>query len=334
MRRSSAGATVAARVPPDPDGIRRAADALRRGELVVFPTETVYGVGAHALDPAAVARIFAAKGRPADNPLIVHVADAEAARALTRAWPPEAEALARAFWPGALTLVLPRDPCVPDVATGGLDTVAVRVPDHPVAQALLREAGVPVAAPSANRSGRPSPTRVADARADLGDAVAVYLDGGPTRVGLESTVVSLPGGRPRLLRLGGVPAEAVESVVGPVERPAHDPLGPALAPGMKYRHYAPRARVHLVEGGRGALEAAARACGGKVAVVASREEAPEGAHVRVPGGLREPEAWARVLFALLRDLDAEGYEHVVVQAIPEEGLGAAVMERLRKAAQG
>lgn len=319
---------------PRPEEIRAAALALRRGELVVFPTETVYGLGAHALDPAAVARVFAAKGRPADNPLIVHVADAEAARALARAWPPGAEALARAFWPGPLTLVLPRDPRVPDVTTGGLDTVAVRVPDHPVAQALLREAALPVAAPSANRSGRPSPTRVADARADLGDAVAVYLDGGPTRVGLESTVVGLSGGRPRLLRLGGVPVEALEAVVGPVERAAHAETGPALAPGMKYRHYAPRARVHLVEGGRRALEDAARGLGGKVAVVAAREDAPEGPHVRVPGGLREPEAWARALFALLRDLDAEGYEHVVVQAIPEDGLGAAVMERLRKAAQG
>jgi L-threonylcarbamoyladenylate synthase len=203
-----------------------------------------------------------------------------------------------------------------------------------VAQALLREAALPVAAPSANRSGRPSPTRVEDARADLSGSVAFYLDGGPTRVGLESTVVGLLGGRPRLLRQGGVPVEAIEAVVGPVDRAAPGGDGPALSPGTKYRHYAPRARVHLVAGGRRALEDAARGLGGKVAIVASREDAPSGENVRVPGGLREPESWARALFALLRDLDAEGYDHVVVQAIPEEGLGAAVMERLRKAAQG
>ena len=327
-------ARVSRALRPDAEGIRRAADALRRGALVVFPTETVYGLGAHALEADAVARIFAAKGRPADNPLIVHVADADAAHGLARAWPAEAEALARAFWPGPLALVLPRDPRVPDVTTGGLDTVALRVPDHPVAQALLREAALPVAAPSANRSGRPSPTRVADAEADLGDAVAVYLDGGPTRVGVESTVVGLVDGRPRLLRQGGVPVEAVERVVGPLARATPRDAARALAPGMKYRHYAPRARVHLVAQGGRALEDAARALEGRVAVVAAREDAPVGPHVRVPGGLREPEAWARALFALLRDLDAEGYDHVVVQAIPEEGVGAAVMERLRKAAQG
>lgn len=323
------------RVAADAEGIRQAAEALRRGELVVFPTETVYGLGAHALDPRAVAGVFAAKGRPADNPLIVHVADARAARRLARAWPPEAEALANAFWPGPLTLVLPREARVPDATTAGLDSVAVRVPDHPVARALLDACGVPVAAPSANRSGRPSPTRAQDAEDDLGDAVAVYVDGGPTRVGLESTVVSLVGPRPVLLRLGGVPREALERAVGPLEAAGKDDL--ARSPGTRHRHYAPRARVHLVHGGRRELEAAlARlsAGGGRVALVAAREDAPEGAHVRVPAGLREPEAWARVLFALLRDLDAEGYQHVVVQAIPEEGLGAAVMDRLRRAAEG
>ena len=319
------------RLSPDASGIRRAAEALRRGELVVFPTETVYGLGAHALDPAAVARVFAAKGRPADNPLIVHAADAAAARRLARAWPPAAEALAAAFWPGPLTLVLPRDPAVPDVTTGRLDSVAVRVPDHPVARALLREVDLPVAAPSANRSGRPSPTRVGDAEADLGDAVALYLDGGPTRVGLESTVVSLVGPRPVLLRLGGVPRAALERVAGPLEAAGRDDL--ARSPGTRYRHYAPRARVHLVAGGRRELESRAAALEGRVAVVAAREDAPEGPHVRVPGARGDAEAWAHALFALLRDLDREGYAHVVVQCIPEEGLGAAVMDRLRRAAE-
>lgn len=326
---------VSLRVAPDAEGIRLAAEALRRGDLVVFPTETVYGLGAHALDPAAIARVFQAKGRPADNPLIVHVPDAAAARRLARTWPAEADALARAFWPGPLTLVLPRAPHVPDVTTGGLDSVAVRVPDHAVARALLEAAGVPVAAPSANRSGRPSPTRAQDAEADLGAAVAVYVDGGPTRVGLESTVVSLVGPRPVLLRLGGVTKEALERIVGPMEEARKGDL--ARSPGTRYRHYAPKARVHLVHGGRRELEAAlARlaADGSRVALVAAREDAPTGLHVRVPGGLREPEAWARALFALLRDLDEDGYRHVVVQAIPEDGIGAAVMDRLRRAAEG
>lgn len=318
---------------PDAAGLALAAAALRRGELVVFPTETVYGVGAHALDAAAVARVFAAKGRPADNPLIVHVAHADAARALCARWPPEAEALARAFWPGPLTLVLPRGPGVPDAVTAGLDSVAVRVPDHPVARALLREAGVPVAAPSANRSGRPSPTRVEDARDDLGDAVAVYLDGGPTRVGVESTVVSLLGARPALLRPGGLAREAIERVVGPVDAGAKDE-GPARAPGMRHRHYAPvRARVVLAADPETAAREL-RAQGRRVATLASAERASPGPDTRVPGPRSDPEAWARALFAALRDLDREGYDVIVVEELPEEGVGAAVMDRLRRAAEG
>jgi len=309
---------------PRPEEIRHAADALRRGELVVFPTETVYGVGADALRPDAVARIFAAKGRPADNPLIVHVADEAGARRLTSSWTAQARELAARFWPGPLTLVVPRAPGVPDITTGGLDSVAVRVPSHPVAQALLAEARVPVAAPSANRSGRPSPTRVQDARADLGDAVAVYLDGGPTQVGLESTVVSLLGARPVILRQGAIPREALGDII----LGGADPV--ARSPGVKYRHYAPRARVVLSnpEGLR-----AAAPPGLRVAWIASAESGLTGPDVRVPGSRRDPEAWARALFALLRDLDREGYQAIVVEAIPEEGVGAAVMDRLRKAAE-
>lgn len=314
-------------VGADAAGIRLAADALRRGELVVFPTETVYGLGADALRPEAVARIFAAKGRPADNPLIVHVEDARAARRLARAWPDAAARLADAFWPGPLTLVLPRDASVPDITTGGLDSVALRVPAHPAARALLAEARVPVAAPSANRSGRPSPTRVADAQADLGDAVAVYVDGGPTRVGLESAVVSLLDDVPTLLRPGGVPVERLREVVGEV-RVATRHEGPALSPGTKYRHYAPRAKVVLA-----APDALAMPRAGRVAIIASSESGLSGPHVRVPGSRRDAEAWARQLFALLRDLDAEGYDVIVVEAIPEDGLGHAVMNRLRKAAE-
>lgn len=317
---------------PDAKGIARAAKALRDGGLVVFPTETVYGVGAHALDPAAVRRVFEAKGRPADNPLIVHVADAAAARKLTRAWPDAAEKLARAFWPGPLTLVLPRAAGVPDITTGGLDSVAVRVPRHGVARLLLHAAGVPVAAPSANRSGRPSPTRVVDAVADLGATVDCYLDGGPTEVGVESTVVAILDAEPTILRLGGLPREAIEAVVGDVRIPAHDPDAPARSPGTKYRHYAPRARLLVCEDPL-AEAARLRAEGHKVALVVGAERGLAGLDVRSPGRRDDPEAWARGLFALLRDLDAEGYTHVVVEPIPEAGVGAAVMDRLRRAAE-
>ncbi|MEA3202272.1 MAG: L-threonylcarbamoyladenylate synthase [Thermoplasmata archaeon] len=315
-------------VAPDAEGIRLAADALRAGALVVFPTETVYGVGADALRPDAVARIFAAKGRPADNPLIVHVADLAAARALARAWPPAAETLARAFWPGPLTLVVPRGPRVPDITAGGLDSVALRVPAHPAARALLAESGLPIAAPSANRSGRPSPTRVADAREDLGDAVAVYLDGGPAQVGVESTVVSVLGPKPVVLRPGGTPVERIREALGEVGRET----GSARSPGTRYRHYAPSARVVLSDSA--GLRAAAGGLPGRVAIVAAAESGLVGPDVRVPGSRRDAEAWARQLFALLRDLDAEGYDAIVVEAIPEEGVGHAVMERLRKAAEG
>jgi L-threonylcarbamoyladenylate synthase len=320
---------------PDRKGIAAAAKALREGKLVVFPTETVYGVGANALDEHAVKRIFEAKQRPADNPLIVHVPEAAEARKLARAWPEAAERLARAFWPGPLTLVLPRAPGVPDITTGGLDTVALRVPSHGIARMLLAAAGVPVAAPSANRSGRPSPTRVQDARADLGDAVAVYLEGGATDVGLESTVVALVDAEPTILRQGALARERVEEVLGaPVRVRTHAAeAGPALSPGTKYRHYAPRARLHLVDGPGDALAARLRAEGRRVAHVAGSERALVGPDARSPGPSADAAAWARALFALLRDLDAEGYDEVVVEAIPEKGLGAAVMDRLRKAAE-
>lgn len=318
---------------PDAKGIARAAKALREGRLVVMPTETVYGLAANALDPEAVKRIFEAKGRPADNPLIVHVADAAAARKLAREWPDAAERLARAFWPGPLTLVLPRAPSVPDITTGGLDTVALRVPRNGVARLLLHAAGVPVAAPSANRSGRPSPTRARDALLDLGDRVDCYLDGGPTELGVESTVVALVDAEPTLLRLGAIPREAIEEIVGPVRVPAHDEDALARSPGTRYRHYAPRARVVLSrEPERDA--ARLRQEGHKVALVVGAERGLTGPDVRAPGRSDEPEAWARQLFALLRDLDDADYTHVVVQEIPERGVGAAVMDRLRRAAQG
>lgn len=317
-------------VGPDGPGIARAAAALKAGRLVVFPTETVYGLGADALRPDAIARIFEAKGRPQDNPLIVHVHDVGAARALCKGWTEEAGLLATAFWPGPLTMVLPRGEDVPDATTAGLDSIALRVPAHPIARELLERAGLAVAAPSANRSGRPSPTRVQDARADLGDAVDVYVDGGPAFLGLESTVISLIGA-PVVLRQGGIPIEWLREVLPEVTL-ATQAQELARSPGTRHRHYAPQAHVHLVSAED--VEPRARelqAQGRKVAIIASSESGIAGA--RVPGGRAEAGLWAQALFALLRDLDAEGAQDVVVEQIPEEGLGAAVMDRLRRAAK-
>ncbi len=320
-------------LPVDDASLKEAGRLLKAGQLVVFPTETVYGLGAHALDPAAVQRIFEAKGRPSDNPLIVHVAGVEAAKKLVAQWPPLADRLARAFWPGPLTLVLPRAPGVPDAVTAGLDSVAVRVPAHPVAQAVLRAAGVPIAAPSANSSGRPSPTTAQHAEADLKDKVPLYLDGGPATVGLESTVVSLLGPKPAILRVGALPKEALLRVVS--DWAAADASGPARSPGMKHRHYAPEAKVRLVPAVQ--MMAEWRKHGGdpKCAFIVSAETAAAGIagrNVAVPGPKDDADAWAHELFALLRKWDRK--DQIFVEPIPEKGLGAAVMERLRRAAEG
>lgn len=318
-------------VPADEASVREAAKLLKAGEIVVFPTETVYGLGANALDPVAVARIFAAKGRPNDNPVIVHVAAIEAAKLLVSSWPPMADRLARAFWPGPLALVLPRDPKVPDAVTGSLDSVAIRFPAHPVAQALLRAAGVPIAAPSANTSGRPSPTTAQHALDDLGDKVKLYLDGGPTEIGVESTVVGLLGDKPVLLRSGGIPLEALEKVTGPF---GPTPTGPAISPGMKYRHYAPKAKVRIINASEAAGEWRRNGGDPKVAFILSAETAAggiAGRNVAVPGPRGDAPAWAAEIFGLLRKYDNK--REIIVEAIPDKGLGAAVMNRLRKAAE-
>jgi L-threonylcarbamoyladenylate synthase len=317
--------------PVDPESLKEAGKLLKAGELVVFPTETVYGLGANALDPAAVQRIFDAKGRPSDNPLIVHVASVEAAKKLVREWPPLADRFARAFWPGPLTLVLPRDPKVPDLVTAGLDSVAVRVPAHPVAQAVLRAAGVPIAAPSANTSGRPSPTTAQHAESDFGEKVQLYLDGGPATVGLESTVVSLLGANPIVLRIGAIPQEALYKMVKDWDKV---PVGPAQSPGMKHKHYAPSAKVRLVPAAQMATEWRQKGGDPKVAFIVSAETAAAGMagrNVAVPGARGDAEMWAHELFALLRKFDRK--TEILVEPIPEKGLGAAVMERLRKAAE-
>lgn len=319
--------------PADPEAIKEAGRLLKAGELVVVPTETVYGLAASALDPAAVQRIFDAKGRPGDNPLIVHVASVEAAKKLARDWPPLADRFAKAFWPGPLTLVLPRAPNVPDLVTAGLDSVALRVPAHPVTQQVLRACGVPLAAPSANTSGRPSPTTAQHAEADLGDKVQLYVDAGPATVGLESTVVSLLGPKPVVLRVGAIPQEALNRIASDWEKAGVG--GPALSPGMKHRHYAPTAKVRLVPAAQMATEWRQKGGDPKVAFIVSSETAAAGMagrNVAVPGPRNDAEGWARELFALLRKFDRKA--EILVEPIPEKGLGAAVMERLRRAAEG
>lgn len=319
--------TTAVLPADDPAAIARAAEVLRRGGLVAFPTETVYGLGADALDAAAVGRIFAAKGRPADNPLIVHVAAPEQARALARAVPPAAEQL-MSLWPGPLTLVLPRAPEVPDATTAGQDTVAVRIPGHPAALALLRACGRPLAAPSANRSGRPSPTTAQHVLADLGGVVDVILDGGPCAVGLESTVVDATRPVPMVLRMGGLPIEALRTVVGAIDMlSGQDPEAMSRSPGLRHRHYAPRARVVLVAPGEAA------ALGGPTVAVMSQQPRPPGFVGRwqvMPAAL---EGYAQGLFAALRELDAPEVETIVVETVPEVGLGRAIADRLRRAAE-
>ena len=237
----------------DNGALRQAGALLRAGEVVGMPTETVYGLAANALDSAAVAKIFLAKGRPQDNPLIVHIADKEQLSTLARMVPESARKLADAFWPGPLTIILPKAACIPDEVSAGLDTVGIRLPSHPVARALIREAGVPLAAPSANLSGRPSTTTSGHVMDDLGGRIPAIVEGGPCAVGVESTVVSLAGDVPRLLRPGGVSLEQLESVLGSVEvdRALREKIGDEVrvsAPGMKYRHYAPKAPVTVVCG--------------------------------------------------------------------------------------
>lgn len=312
-------------LPAGASGIARAVAALRDGGLVGLPTETVYGLAADAANGEAVARLYVAKGRPSFNPLIAHVPDFEGALALADL-PPVGRDLAAAFWPGPLTLVAPRraDATVSALATAGLDTIAVRAPAHPVAQAVLRAFGRPLVAPSANRSGHVSPTRADHVEADLGAAIALTLDGGPCPVGVESTIVGLFGPRPVLLRPGGVPRAALEAIVGPLEAPARAASGPeegrVVAPGMLASHYAPRARVRL--------DVTTPAPG--ETYLGFGPHGPAGAANLSPRG-DLVEAAAR-LFDLLRALDADGAAVIAVAPIPAEGLGEAIRDRLARAA--
>ncbi len=306
--------------------IEQAAAALRAGRLVAFPTETVYGLGADALDEDAVRRIFAAKGRPADNPLIVHIGDVSDLDALVTHVTPLARRLAARHWPGPLTLVLEAAPAVPAVTRGGLATVAVRMPDHPVALELLRTADIPVAAPSANRSGRPSPTTAAHVRADLGDAVAVVVDGGPCGLGVESTVVDARGEVPVVLREGMITREQL----GLADDGTPEPDGLAGSPGLRYRHYAPTCRVEIAAPGTATSTARRLADDGSRVGIVSLEAAPEGVTgiARVTGA----ESLAAHLYAALRAAEAAGVDVLVIEAVEEHGVGRAVMDRVRRAA--
>ena len=309
----------------DAEQIELAATLLRAGKLVAFATETVYGLGADATNASAVARIFAAKGRPGTNPLIVHVANADAARRWVLDWPVEAEKLARAFWPGPLTLVLPKAAAIVDGVTAGLSTVGIRVPNHPLALALLAEFDGPVAAPSANRSNRISPTTAEHVRAELGEAVDLILDGGSCEVGIESTVLDLSSERPTILRPGQVTAEKIAEVIG---RPVGlgsvvlEPSKAAASPGQHRVHYSPTTATFYFSPPAPAKNGAG--------YLLLRCEEPVGAApvVRMPG---EPRAYAQRLYAALRELDALGLSAILVEMPPEDAEWMAVRDRLRRA---
>lgn len=315
--------------------LEEAISLWRRGGVVAFPTETVYGLGADVYNPDACRQIFAVKGRPADNPLIVHVSGRDQFRDLCRGpVPPVAERLIEAFWPGPLTVVVPAHPSVPAVVRGGLDTVAVRWPAHPVAEALIGGLGRPVAAPSANRSGRPSPTRAEDVLADLAGRISLIVDGGSAMVGVESTVVDCTGAVPVLLRPGAIGVEQVEAVAGQVAWPEID--GPARAPGMKYVHYAPKAPVVWIRGS--AVEAVRAAIAAEAAqwgvygLLAPRDIIQGSATPLVYDLGETDETAARELFAGLRWLDRARPNAIVAVWGKETGLGLAICNRLGKAA--
>ena len=339
-------AKVDLRQPEAMEIIQTAAKILQEGGLVAFPTETVYGLGGNGLDGMACEKIYIAKGRPSDNPLILHISEFEELNPIVREISPAAQKLMDAFWPGPLTMVFPKSDIVPEKATGGLDTVAVRFPNHPVARAIIKAAGLPIAAPSANSSGKPSPTRASHVEFDLNGKIDMIVDGGAAEWGLESTIVDVSGEVPMILRPGAVTKEMMEEVVGTVEidpailqKPAAD-LKPK-APGMKYTHYSPKAEVILVKGETTAvadeinrLAAEDMAHGLKTGVMATEETKDlYKADIVLSLGSRErPEEIGANLFKYLRKFDFLGAERVYSEVFSEEGEGMAIMNRLNKAA--
>ena len=345
---------------PEPDRLSYAADVLRNGGLVAFPTETVYGLGANALDRDAVAGIFTAKGRPPDNPLIIHISQRSAVSDLVSSLPQNAGALMDRFWPGPLTLVLPKSASVPGIVTAGLDTVAIRMPSHPIALALIEKAGVPVAAPSANSSGKPSPTLARHVMDDLSGKVDVIIDGGKVEVGLESTVLDMTTNTPAILRPGGITYEQLKLLLGTVdveqaasynetnEAYETNKAGSAVprSPGMKYRHYAPEAKVIIVQGKlERVVEEIKRLSrqydgeGAKTGILATDETMVYYTGCGYPaceaismGSRRNPDTIAANLFESLRYFDGRGVRVIIAEAVENEGIGMAVMNRLNKAA--
>lgn len=330
---------------PDPAVIGRAGEILRLGGLVAFPTETVYGLGGDALNPEASEKIYGAKGRPSDNPLIVHIADREALEGIVKVIPPKALALADAFWPGPLTMIFEKNGRVPLATTGGLDTVAVRMPGHAAARELIRQSTGYIAAPSANVSGRPSPTKAEHVIEDLGGRVEMILDGGPVGIGIESTIVDFSGQAPTILRPGYISGRMMEQVIGPVRLDggliAEDSSVRPKAPGMKYRHYAPKAELTIVEGEENRVveavngwmrekEAAGLRCG----VIATDETAGlyRTGTVMSMGSRRDEESIARHLFDVLRRFDSLDVACIYSESFHTPRMGQAIMNRLLKAA--
>jgi L-threonylcarbamoyladenylate synthase len=319
--------------------IREAARILRGGGLVGMPTETVYGLAANALDGAAVAKIFLAKGRPQDNPLIVHISEFGQIERLVKRVPEAAEKLAGAYWPGPMTIVLEKSDLIPDEVSAGLPTVAIRFPSHPVARVLISEANLPVAAPSANLSGRPSTTTAAHVMHDMDGKIEAVLDGGPCGVGVESTIVTLASDPPRLLRPGGITLEQLRAVLGRVDvdpavmNPLPDGVRP-LSPGMKYKHYSPKANVVILDGDEKAYLDYVN--GHNAPGVAALCYDGEEKSLKVPavcyGGERDYARQARELFEALRKLDEIGADTVYARCPPPEGVGLAVYNRLMRAA--
>jgi L-threonylcarbamoyladenylate synthase len=331
---------------PEIEKVRVAAEFIKEGGLVAFPTETVYGLGADALNSKAILALFEAKKRPLDNPPIVHVEDISDVYGLATPIPIGAEKLMKEFWPGPLTLVLRHSDTVPDVTVAGLDTIAIRMPQHEVALSLIRESNRPIAAPSANLAGRPSPTSAKHVFDDLNGRIDAILDGGPTRIGVESTVLDLSVSPPLVLRPGGVPFEALQRALGDVKlhpfvvAEEELPIDKTPSPGMRHKHYAPNAKVILVEGSVPALMSKVkeltdsyRLKGCKVGVLGTDETiaAYRADVVKSLGSRFNLTVIAKNLFRLLREFDAEGVNVIIAEGVPAEGLGLAVMNRLRKA---
>ena len=325
--------------------LKEASAVIRSGGLVAFPTETVYGLGGDATNPKASRKIYAAKGRPSDNPLIVHIADFSQLRNIVAEVPQEAEKLAEAFWPGPLTMILRKNEVIPYETTGGLDTVAIRMPSHPVARAFLQDSGCMIAAPSANTSGRPSPTTAQHVWEDLHGKIEILLDGGPVGIGIESTIVDLSEERPMILRPGFITQEMLSAVLGDVGMDpglaSENSKQPPKAPGMRYRHYAPKADLTLVEGTMeeviskiNALTREAQAMGKSVGVLATEENKDRyvADHVIVIGQRQDEAEIARHLFDVLRQFDDLQVDLIYSESFAAAGVGQAIMNRLLKAA--